>query len=222
MPLIAPDVARYSVWATYGGRNVANVFDMRITDITLGMTRDTAVLDQAEWILSQWRTDCVVDLCNEYQFQRVSWVDLDSETGSTGFVTSGNGVTLPQSGGVSEAGMPGNVSMLIAKVAPGGGRRTRNGRTYVPGLSELSTADNVPNTWSGGTVTQWTANMEAFSSGISRTVVSDGYSSNMVVVHTHYEGTGEDRELVYDGYSEVQSLTAQATLATQRCRIRGR
>lgn len=220
-PLIAPNVARFSVIGTYSGRNWANVFDMRIQFDPLDPTsRGTYVVAQARDVLHAFDDRILPSLSNQLQAVQVNYVDLNSAEGVAGFVQTGGGDTWPKAGGQSGQCMPGNVSVLATKIAPGGGRRTRNGRTYIVGASETITDVANPSLISTASVADFTTKFEGFSSDISNTIIGEGYSSNMVVVHTHNAGTVQDPDIVYDGYSDVTSFICQQRLATQRRRLR--
>jgi hypothetical protein len=218
--LIQPDVCRFTVNGTYQGNAVAMIFDMRITDINIGISRDEAIQDQAEDLLHAYDDNLLVRQVTEFVATSVSWVDLDSEDGSTGSVVSGGGDTWPKAGTVTAAGMPGNVSALITKVAPGGGRRTRNGRTYWPGIGENATLDGAVNTIDAAVLAVWNPAWEQFTSDISNTNLGEGYESNLVVVHTTNVGTPTNPNIVATGYSDVTAVFVQPLLATQRRRLR--
>lgn len=219
-PLIAPGICRYAVHGTYGGRPVVNIIDMRIDSSDGDLTRDEAVLNQARDILANWEDNFHPLLVNEYVNTQVSWVDLDEPDGSTGIVTSAPGHTWPAPANITTPGMPGNVAILVTKVAPGGGRRTRNGRMYLVGCPEANTTDGDPSNISPSTVTDFTNAAEAFSSDVSNTIIGEGYTSNMVVVHTVNEGTPQNPDIVFAGANDVDSLNAQSRLATIRRRLR--
>lgn len=219
--LIWPNAVRFSINGTYGGRNVANVFDMRIDDVSVGAERDDAIFDQAGDILNAWTTNLLPIVVNDYTALSVSWVDLNSATGTTGTRSSTADETWPQNGATSSDPTPGNVAALITKVAPGGGRRSRNGRLYVVGVSETQTDNTNAGNLTSTAVGQYTTAMEAFSSDISNTLLADGYSSNMTVLRTINQGTPSSPDIVAVGNDDVTAMVCQQRLATQRRRLRG-
>lgn len=219
--IIAPLVARFTINATYGGENIANIVDVRIEEEGIGADRPDACEQQARDILHAWDDRILTFLTNDYVAQSVSWVDLDSADGSTGVVTTGGGDTWPKAGGnTTDQPTPGNVALLVTKVAPGGGRRTRNGRMYVAGISEALTDATNPGNVTTASLASLTAAFEGFSSDVSNTFLGEGYTSNMVVVHTINEGTETNPDIVYSGQSEVTGMVVQPRLATQRRRLR--
>lgn len=222
--LIVPNVCRFTVNGTYGGGNVATILDMRLNDFAPPLDpvdREAAIQDQAEDIVNAWSDNILPILVNEYTAVSVSWVDLNSADGSTGEVTTGGDETWPQNGATTtDQGMPANVAALVTKVAPGGGRQTRNGRLYLVGISEGATQGESNSNLASAAQAAITAAFEQFSSDISNTVLSEGYSSNLVVVHTTNQGTPQNPDIVWNGTNDVTAMVCQGRLATQRRRLR--
>ena len=130
--IVAPGIARYSINGTLGGQPVVNVLDINISDVVNG-SRDDAVATCAGDLINQWADHVLPLVTDEYSFDSVSWVDLDSIDGSTGERSSTDGTTLPEVGGDTGACMPGGVALLVRKIGSGG-RRERNGRASWMGL----------------------------------------------------------------------------------------
>lgn len=213
-PLVAPGVCRYTIESALESGVVVNILDMWIDDESLTGTREDAILDQAHIIFEQWADQVIPALVNDLTLNRVRWVDLNSLTGSTGEVTDGGAFTAPVAGGSSGDPLPANVSMLVTKVAPGGGRSTRSGRWYIAGLSEGSTDGANGNLIGSSLLTEWAGIWEDFLAAVNQ----DGsYDSRMVVVHTQTIG---DADPVYLSKSIITDLAPQQLLATQRRRLR--
>lgn len=222
-PLIWDGICRFTVNGTFSGRNVANIFDMRIDDSGLGPTRAERIVTQAGDIVNAWCDNILPLVANDYTFTSVSWVDLNALDGSTGSVTTGGDETLPQNGASTEDPLPPNVAALITKVAPGGGRSTRNGRTYLVGLRETQMDPGAPTRLTGAARGFIEAAMEQFSSDISNSEAGEGWDSNMVVLRTrNIAEPDEEPNIVAVGADDVTAMTCDIVVATQRRRLRGR
>lgn len=218
MALIAPGICRFTINATFAGRNVANVLDMQV-DTTGGTTpRSEAVSDIAGDILNNWSDHVIPRLVDDYVAQDVSWVDLDSAGGTTGSRSVTSTTTWPEAGPSVSAPLPGNVSVLVKKQVTGA-RGKRSGRMYLVGFSEGTTADTSANTIDSATRTTLDSYWALFLAGIND---AEGptldVQRQLVVLHTRIPSVGADPE--YNGYSAVSSLTTDETLATQRRRLR--
>lgn len=218
MALIVPGVARFAVNQTLAGRNVVNVLDYRIDTTGSTMSRDDAVAGQAGSIVEQW-ADLIVDQqVNDVSFVSVSWVDLNSSSGSTGTATTGGGYTLPVPGLGTAAPLPGNAAVLVRKNA-GGGRATRSGRLYLAGMSEVGTSTTNGNELDPAVVSGVTA---AFTSFLANTNEVDtfgtAFSSEMVVVHI--TARDADNKPIAGVGNPVTSMVCDPLLATQRRRLR--
>lgn len=218
-PLVAPGVVRYTIHETYAGRDIANIIDMFVETTGSIEDRALAAFTVAGDVLNNWADHMLDYQSNNVTFDRVSWVDLDELDGSTGERTSTSDNVLPLAGSGSETPMPGNVAILFTKVAPGGGRSTRNGRTYLTGVSEGFTGDADPNVLLSAALSGLTTAGGEFLSGVND--AGGGIGRNMVVVHTRNAGTPTNPNIVYQSQSAVTAFTPQATLATQRRRLRG-
>lgn len=220
MTFIVEDIARFAINGMYDGRAVANVYDMQI-DTTGSLTsRPSAVAGQAELLVSAWDSTILDAVVNDYTFVSVSYVDLDSDQGVTGTVTSGGAVTLPTNGRDSSTQpMPGNVSVLVTKLIAAG-RTKRNGRTYICGISEGATDAGSANTMATGTTANWQADVDEFRFlGESIDSGPGEWASKFVVVRI-LTRSSNGAPLTGD-YEVVTSMLVQSRLATQRRRLRG-
>lgn len=218
MVLIAPGIARYTVNGTYAGAAVANIIDMQIDTTGGTTTRAEGLDDVCGDILNNWTDHIIPLVADDYVATSVSYVDLDSSGGATGERSSTSAETWPASSTNTGAPFPANVSVLVTKQIVGS-RGRRNGRMYIVGATEALTDLAAPNTIPGGSITTWNTALASFLSGINDAVGGAlDVQRKMVVVHT--QRPTPTSEPVYNGYSDVESLTLQATLATQRRRLR--
>lgn len=219
MPLIVPGVARFAINQNLEGRNVVNVLDYRIDTTGSTMSRNDAVVAQAESIVTHWAGEILPALVDDLTFDSVSYVDLDAADGITGAVVSSDTETLPQAGGSSSDPLPANTAVLVTKQISGG-RSTRNGRIYVGGYTEASTQPANGNRLS---TDQQALRQTDFNDFLSNTneldTLGTAFSSNMVVVHVTERDTGGAP--VAGISTVVNSLVVDGLLATQRRRLRG-
>lgn len=212
--IVAPGICRYSINGTLDGQPVVNVLDLNISDVVNG-SREDAVATACGDIINQWADHVLPLVTDEYRFDSVSWVDLDSIDGSTGERSSTDGTTLPQNGGDAGACMPGGVALLVRKIGSGG-RRERNGRWYIAGISEGVTALGTVNTVNSGYVALANTAFESVRSGLEGAegpgINGVSYTSSPNIVHT-VDG-------VYVGKSRITTLSVDDRLATQRRRQR--
>jgi len=217
--LIVPDVARFAVTGAFAGRAVTNVFDMRIFNLGATVTRAEAVEDQAGVFVNQWANDILPFMVDNYSFTQVSWVDLNSASGTVGVRTSTGTETLPQSGGSTSEPFPGNVAVLVRKLTVAQ-RGARKGRTYWFGANELSTVNAAPNEVVAATVTAFQTAWSNFLGNINQDAsgLLFNYDSRLAVVHI--TARDEDGHPTAGNSSDVSSFSVQSTLATQRRRLR--
>lgn len=225
MPLIVPQVCRYTMNGTYAGRPVANVIDMQIDTTGSTMDRPTAIDQQAGVLLNQWKTQLMTIAMPQYVFTSVSWLDLNSSTGSVGSRTTSGATTLPAPGTAAGTPMPGNVAYLIRKMTTAV-RGARKGRIYICGVSESATFTTTTNTIEPSQLTTMQTMLTSFFGNVNQTPgTPTTYSGRMVVVQV----------LTYDPpvpphtspspatgtHHFVTSLQLDSLLATQRRRLRG-
>lgn len=215
MSLVAPGICRYSVQGIIGSRPWACILDMHLETTVLDDRHDV-ILDQARVLLNAWFEKVLPFTGSAVTLQRVRWVDLNDADGETGERSTSPEHTIPASGGVGTDIAPANAAILVKKRA-GGGRRSRNGRMFLPGIPEASAAaSNV----AGASLTTMQGNMNSFLSSINQTggVILD-YESHLAVVHTIRPTPTAPPE--FDSFDHVTSLEVQQLLATQRRRMRG-
>lgn len=210
MPLIAPDICRYTIVGTLAGQDCMNIFDIRIGGDTI-LTRNELIYELAGDLLNQWDDHVMPLLVNDYTAVEVRWVDLDTAGGSTGSRSSTDGNSWPKTGTVSGSPLPNNTYAKMVKNLEGKNRRQRNGTLRLGGLAETYTEDGAPNTIMGSTRTLLNNAFEALKDGINEGwVIGD---ANLVVVHT------VDGE--FDGYSEIAQFTCAPVVGTIRRRMPG-
>lgn len=212
--IIVGGVCRYTVHGRVLGHTWANIIDMHI-DTLFGGVRDVNVVDQGNIILEEYGDAWATQLSSSWFLDSVSWVDLDSASGTTGSTTVGSeGTVSPRAGGIAgEGANPGSAALTIKQTASQRGRH--RGRMYVAGLTESQVAgDSIV----AGSLTALQTAANAFLSAINQSghtpVLPGGgaYNSELVVVHAP---PGEPAS-----YSKVNALQVQALLATQRRRLR--
>ena len=210
--LIAPLIARFTVSGTSSTGVWANVFDYQLL---AGTETDRAEIcaAHAAVIGSAFAAEFIPYMTNSSSLQQVSWVDLDDADGSTGSVANivvGSDTTDPATT---------NTSVLIRKIAPGGGRAARNGRMYFGNISEAAVTTGILD----GTfqsALQSDANQFLQSTTDPSQPNFGDYSAEMVVVHTTNVGTPSNPVYEYAGDNFVTALQVDSLAATQRRRMR--
>lgn len=217
MALVAPGVARFTYNGDFGGPGSAwaNVID-------IDMLGDVSI-DRAEMCLlmagvlgKAWVDHIAENVVSSVTLRDVSWVDLDSATGSTGSTTDFVDVDAPQSGTNVGDMLARNTCYLIKK---GGGsqRGARSGRWYVPGINEEEAGEvNI----SAERVTQFNADLLFYLGQITDPVFDPAFSAQPVVVHTRNTGTPSAPNIIYTGKTPITTMTCDPIMATQRRRLR--
>lgn len=208
--IVAPGICRYTINGTYAGEEVANIIDMQIDTTATVEPREDAILTVARDVLRAWDDHIMLLISGSYLATSVSWVDLDSLDGSTGSITSAGDISWPRPGRFGGEGMPGNVSMRFDKIC-GGGRRARNGRTYLVGVPESVTGNPTNNDLDGPYVSDANIAGQDFLESITDNSLPTDAQRQFVVVHT-VKG-------VYVGYDDVDEFTLGARIRTQRRRL---
>lgn len=209
--LIVPDVCRYYIDFELGSRPCACILDQAVVGTT--GSRAVAVAKVAEKLLSAWHAGPRTRQSNEISLLSVSWLDLNSSTGTVGSTTTGPGGTpvWPSIGGVAEDSFPSNVALRVEK-ATTATRGLRKGRMYVPGISESDT--DVPNTVASTRLAAWQTQFTALLTAIGAWSTGEGdYVSSPCVIHQPIDDD--------PSYTLVTSFTPQATLRSQGRRLRG-
>lgn len=216
MALVAPSIVRFTINGTYLGRPTANVLDVLIVDELAPEDRAQGAENYAEYLRGQWTDHVLPLLSSSYSAESVTFVDLDSETGATGRARNEVSPVWPRAGGISGVPYAGSVALLVTK---GGNARRgqRQGRWFLPGLSEANVTGNTVDADMVAAVNVELAEMlEALSAGEG--LPFEG--ALPVVVHTKNVGTPTDPVIEYEGHSTITSLTAQGRVASQRRRNR--
>lgn len=210
MPLIAPDICRYTIVGSLAGQDCVNVFDIRITETGV-LTRSEVLFEVAGDLLNQWSDHVLPQLTNDYTAEQVRWVDLDSADGGTGARSSTDGSTWPETGAGTSPPLPNNTYVKMVKVLEGKTRTQRNGALRLGGISEVDTLGANPNVLEPASIAAFNTAFEDLKDGINEGL--GPYSVNLVVVHTI---AGE-----YDGYSEIATYQCASTVGTLRRRMPG-
>lgn len=221
MGLVAPGICRFAVNQTLGGRDVVNIIDMKIDTTGEPISRTEAIRQQAEIIVQEWTDHVLPMVVDDLTAVDVSWVDLDEADGSTGSTSEGSGAAAwPENGASTGAPLPANVSVLVAKQITAT-RTHRSGRMYLAGFSEVITAAGNGNVIDPLELADINDNLESLLGNINQ---EGPFDSNWHVVHTLSSvnpSPPPKLDIEFNGDSEIQSLVADALLATQRRRLRG-
>jgi hypothetical protein len=231
---VVPDVCRYTVHGTIGGRQTANILDYKITASgVVTATRPEAIDAMAGIIINEVRDSWLPRISNLWSFNSVSWIDLNTPDGVTGERNSSGAYVLPKPGTSALSAMPPNVSILVRKVIDRK-RGAKNGRMYIPGVTEGETPTGASGAMDSTPVTAWQTQMTAFLGDTNQTggiIAGQPYDSKMVV--SHILTREPPKKLYTDGSVAVpgdpltgeglvvRSLLVQSLLATQRRRLRG-
>lgn len=213
-PLVVPDVCRFTVNQTFEGQPVANIIDMQIDTTGSSTTRTDAIFNIAGDILNNWTDHVLQFQSNNLTAVDVSWVDLNTLTGSTGARSTTSDNSWPQAGPGAQSAFPGMVALRVDKQVVGN-RQARNGRMYLCGMSEDLTADSPANEWAPSTISSYQAEINEFLDGINDQDIGGipiDIQRQLVVVHT-VNGVGT-------GYSEVSNLLVRSRVASQVRRTR--
>lgn len=227
MPYVVPLAVQYTVHGLSAGRPIANVLAYKVDTTGSSLARAGAIQTHCEIILNHWHTDILPTLCAAYSAQSVSWVDLDSASGSVGSVSTTLAHTWPSAGTVLDSTMPGNVAVLIRKNV-GSARGSRKGRMFLPAVSESYTQNPNINTLYSAYITSITAAINAFFTGTQFTgPAGTSYSASMGVTHVLTRGAppagakpGTLGPPLTGELHNVIGLSLDPTLATQRRRLR--
>lgn len=209
MALVVPDIVRYTINGTYLGRPMRNVLDMRIQNnqqvpLPSPYDREELVEFGADRVKEAWQDMVQANLSNQYKFESVSWIDLDSANGSVGEHAD------PFTGTNSGEPYVANAALVLRK----NGERirgTRQGRMFIGGLVEGAVSGNslIP-----AGVTLWNNAASAFRTQLTETGVAADWWSQPVTVHT--------RQGAAIGVSVVTSMSVDTMLSHQDRRLTGR
>lgn len=224
MPFIVPGVCRFTVNGTVGGRPVANIIDMFLDTTGSTTSREEACFAQAGIVLNEWSDHVLNWATSNYSAESVSWVDLDDEDGTTGLRTQTDQETWPQQGAETQAPTAPNAAMLVNKEIQGG-RTRRNGRLYIYGVPETHTQSGNAGLLTAEFLAARRDDMESMLGNLNQ---DEGgafeYESFVVVVHILTRGpdgpNGTPGPPLTGDHRQVNALTVQQLLATQRRRLR--
>jgi hypothetical protein len=218
VPFIVPGVVRYTINQRKEGRVVANVLDYFLETTGSVEDRPGSVSDMAGVLINEWSDEILTQVTTDLVAESVSWVDLDSASGSTGIRTTTSQETWPQTGIGTNDPYPSNVAVLVKKNTAGG-RGRRAGRLYLAGVSEGTNDATSSNNITAATQTALNTRFAAFLGNTNQTVTAAlEYTSAMSVVHV-LTRDADGRPLTGD-HNVVTNLAVDRTLATQRRRLR--
>lgn len=218
--LIYPGVTRFTVHGTYAGAEIANILDMHTDLAQTGTSRGDAIIDQAHIIVSAWCDQILPLVSNRYLATSVSWVDMNSSSGTTGETSDGTGTDFPNSGQDSGPPASANCAFLVHKQITAA-RGSRAGRMFLVGIGEGNTSTTAPNDIVAGWVAAGNTRLGDFLNAINQEAGISGasYDSKLVVCHTRNAGTPEAPNIVANGYSNVSALTMDGKVHSQRRRL---
>lgn len=212
-PIVAPTICRYAVQALFNSRPVVNILDMHIDTTGSSEDRETAIFDQAGIILNEWDDRVLPLLTNQYVAQKVSWVDLNSLSGTTGERSDSGGHTWPQPGGSSDGSTPGNVAYRVNKQTSSE-RGARQGRMYLCGVGESANENANGNEVHSTIAATMNTMLDGLLPALNQTEGGPSdFTSALHVVHT-VDGA-------FSSSSEVVQLVIDAVFGSQRRRLRG-
>lgn len=195
-PLVVENAVRVSLTGSAGARPFTCVIAGLITG---GATATELATD----IANAWISEIVeVRGLSSYNWTTAQYVDLTSTTGPSGPVP--DLVGWPNAGPDTSDPCPPNTAALVRYAVPGG-RLTRGGRTYWPGIPEaqVGTTGELNNTWRN----QLSACFDSFLD-----TVLEGEHGEVGVIGKASESTYEVRG--------ISSLEVAGVAATQRRRLR--
>lgn len=216
MPLVAPDVCRFSINGVYLNRPAINTLDMVINDQVGPGTRHDDIEFVAGQMIDAWADNVMTRFGSSYSFRDVSWVDLDSADGEVGSRAETPNTNLPMS--ASGAGQPlsAALAMLVTKVTTRQ-RGGRPGRWFLPGFTEGDIEGNI---WLESTLVATNAALSEFLEEMTETGTVGDHSFFPTVVHTRNTGTPSNPNIVYVNNTQITDLNASGRVSTQRRRNR--
>ena len=137
MPITVPDVIRCTIHGRWtNGKMMDNVLDYKdpVTpagDFTGGPT--------AQAVGDAWKAYIVPNMLDNYSYEGISWVNLNSADGDTGFYPP-SVIGSNVGGGTNGASQPAT-AVLVQKTG-GNGRGQRKGRMYLPPPAESAIDEN--------------------------------------------------------------------------------
>lgn len=206
-PLVVDDIVRLTFEATLNGRPIATIMDV---DVIPGIGRDRSDTSRevAEDAQGAWQDHIVEMLTDHYVFTGTSYVDLNTEDGSTGEVAPDG--EKPIQGATAADVMAPQVQYLIHKNLDTSSRGARSGRLYLPGVFESSVDDaGIVNT---DTREQFDDQFEDFKDGVNAVILGEfAREQNLAVVHNPAVGDPSS--------TRIATFTTDAMVATQKRRL---
>lgn len=195
MPFIAPAI-QVSVLGTQADGPFANVFALHTDAFT------PAAADGAQAVLDAYVSHILPKLTDSIVVTSATYVDLSTSSGDTGEVIPTSGLTT--TGAVHVDASPPQCTYLV-KLSTAGGRSTRGGRTFLPGVrsDEVNERGDITT----GTVSAITTAYQDFMDAL---VSSE--SGQLGILHRNVSGPGS--------CTDVTSAVCESTIATQRRRLR--
>lgn len=193
-PLIVPNGIRVSINGETGTHPFSCVYGGLVTGLGSG-------LGLAQDIANSWIDNILPNLCDDVSFKGATWVDLRSTSGDSGPVPDLPGST---DGGNSDSMTSPAVCFLVHWQVPGG-RNTKNGRSYLPGVSEAAVGPS--GVLSGSGIVDLQDDILTFLQD-----VTEGDNGDVSVISVPRDGTPASRSIV--------TGVLDTTVATQRRRQR--
>lgn len=217
MPIVAPDVVRYSINGTYLNRPAVNVLDMVVqSQDGTDEPRDEIIPSVAGRLINQWVDNVMTRFNSSYSFQSVSWVDLNSATGQVGSRTTTDEYSLPRAAPGAGQPLTAALAMLVEKVTQRQ-RGSRPGRWFLPAFTEGDIEGNI---WIGSTLSATNDALSNFLAEMTETAIGSEQYYFPTVVHTRNAGTPQNPNIVYVNNTQITDLQAVGRVSTQRRRNR--
>lgn len=215
MPLIAPNTFRVALNGSYDGQPIAHVLDF-IPVLVSGVLPERSDLGPliCERLGIAWEEGIRNSQSDLVTYSGCSYLDLDSELGSTGIY---NGAPYPVAGLNTGAPFPGNVAGRVLKIASGP-RGSRTGSIYLPAVLENGTGPDEPNQWSTVALSDWATRLTDTFTRLEEPGTWGGlgvWYPGMVITRTRSSESGP----VWVATNRVEGLSMQTRLASQRRRL---
>lgn len=220
MPVTMPSGAHFTingVWSN--GRPVVTSWHALVTAVA---DRPTAIADAASRLSTAWFSNIIPILADNYSYDSVSWIDLNSVTGATGVHTR-----TPASGtSTGTVSTPPSSGYLVTKGFVGSGRTFRSGRVFMPGLPEGAVdEDGIVSSTNRTTVTAaFTAFLAAFNAsapvaGIASCFLVVAHSPSIEVTETKTRRVPDPNGVL--AASLISGFTTDALVSGVKRRVRG-
>lgn len=203
-PIILSGEVRYAVHGKILGSPWTNIWDFQLNPVG---ARNDAIQTKARLMLDVYADHIMPSVSSAMTVDSCSWVDLDSATGSTGEVTDTSAHDFPLAGAVVGDTVPANAAVLVIKHTQAG-RKFRDGRLYLCGITETQTSGNSLGT---GAHSALQAKFNQIYSIVNQPL-ADGSLSSWGVVSISPGSAAF--------HNTITSVGVEALLATQRRRLR--